>query len=389
MNKKKVLHLVRKKTQLKASFIYNQITYHRGFEPLIAFRKSINNKFDGGFAELDLIKYKYLDLSQEETRWEKLLFKSTKYLSKRQVKKILDFIEQEKVDVCHFHYGTDCGIYYPLLKYLEIPSLVSFYGYDCSSFPEYMHGFGRKYLRERVFKDISVVLAMSPDMKNDLITAGCSEEKIIIHYHGADCGQFYHQHDYQVHEKVNLLVLASLVPQKGHLFLLHSLGILIKNGFTNFHLRIVGTGELEVELKSFVRKEGLSDYITFVGQLIYASAEMMNEYQKADIFIHPSVIAQNGDKEGIPGTLIEAMSAGIPVISTYHAGIPFVIENAKTGLLVPEWDMDALSDAIATVCENPKLREQLGVAGQNHAINELNLIEKEKELEDIYNSLIR
>lgn len=388
MVKKKVLHFVRKNTQLKASFIYNQIANQQIFEPLIAFRIKNDNEYNGGFADIDLQKNKYLDLSQNEDNWDKLLFKSIKYLSKKHERKILDFIDQEKIDVCHFHYGTDCGIYYPLLKQLKIPSIVSFYGYDCSSFPKYMHGFGRKYLRERVFDDISVVLAMSPDMKKDLIAAGCVEEKIIVHYHGADCGRFYHQHAYQVNEKVNLLVLASLVPQKGHLFLLKSLNQLVIKGFNKFHLRIIGTGEMELELKRFVKTKVLSDYVTFVGPLKYASTEMMNEYKNADIFIHPSVIAKNNDKEGIPGTLVEAMSSGIPIISTYHAGIPYIIENNKTGILVKEWDIEELEKEIVNLIEDKDLRERIGKAGQQFAIKNLDLILKEKELEEIYIKIV-
>jgi len=71
------------------------------------------------------------------------------------------------------------------------------------------------------------------------------------------------------------------------------------------------------------------------------------------------VIAENGDKEGIPGTIIEAMSCGLPIVSTYHAGIPYVIENNKTGLLVKEWDLDALGTAIKSTIDSQALRKKL------------------------------
>lgn len=301
---------------------------------------------------------------------------------------IEDFIERNKIGICHFHYGTDCGVFYPLMKKIEIPTVVSFYGYDSSSFPSIALGYGKQYLIKRVFNWVNCVFAMSPDMKKDLIAARCPEEKIIVHYYGTDTTRFFIKRDYQQKRTLTILILASLVPQKGHLFLLKSVKKLIESGISNFVLRIAGTGELETKLKSFVNKNNLHKYVVFTGVLKYGSKEMVEEYKQADIFVHPSIIAQNGDKEGIPGTIIEAMSAGLPVVSTNHAGIPYVIESGKTGLLVNENDIEALTNAIHQLIEDKNMREQIGIAGQEYALQHLDVKEKEKELEDIYNRLI-
>ena len=384
---KKVLHLIRKNTQLKASFIGNQIANHIDFQPYVVFRENRNGALDGGFAAFDLDEVAYLDLSQSATSYEDLLFKTTKTLSKRQVRSIIDFIENHQIDRLHFHYGTDCGAFFPLLKYLDLPSVVSFYGYDCSSFPSFMLGYGSRYLKNRVFDRVTSVLAMSPDMKQDLMKAGCPEEKIVVHYYGTDTRRFYMDRSYEAKETVTLLILATLVPQKGHLFLLRSVKQLIDSGVVNFKLRIVGAGELEEELHSFVLRHNLGNYVSFTGAIKYASEEMMSEYSNADIFVHPSVVAPNGDKEGIPGTIIEAMSAGLPVISTYNSGIPYVIEHDKTGLLVEEHDIKALSKSIENLITDPALRKKIGLAGQKHACENLDLHTKELELEKTYENL--
>jgi colanic acid/amylovoran biosynthesis glycosyltransferase len=387
--KNKVLHLVRKNTQLKASFINNQITNHNEFEPLIAFRKSINKKYDGGFGEIDLQKYKYLDLSQDETEWEKFYFKTIKHLSKRQVKNILEFIEQEKIDICHFHYGTDCGVYYPLSKHLRIPSVVSFYGYDAFSFPKRFLGYGKKYLYNRVFSQVSCVLAMSEEMKNDLLKIGCLEGKIVIHYHGVPSGIFsgLRKTYEQGNENFTLLNISCLDPVKGHIFIFKAIKNLIEKGFTNIKLKIIGHGYYESVLKKYIIENNLNKYVRFLGPLQYGSKEMISELKNADAFIHPSVITKD-DKEGIPGALVEAMFAGLPVISTYHGGIPYVIEDNKTGLLVNEWDVDGLSMAIEKLMNNKNLREQFGKTGMKYAVENLDLNKKEKELEEIYQRLI-
>lgn len=387
INKPKVAHFVRKSSQLRASFIQNQIVSHLDYEPVLVWRKQASRLYDGGYAAFDYSVYPALDLSVTQGWVEKALFAGPKVLSRRQVERVARFLESEEVQICHFHYGTDCGIYYPFTRELKIPSVVSFYGYDSSSFPGLLFGYGRAYLQKRVFSNVSAVLAMSPDMKHDLIKAGCPEEKIIVHYYGTDCKRFDMHRQYPEKGHLNLLILASLVPQKGHIFLFKSLLALLQSGVRNWKLEVIGVGESADQIKNFAQKNGLSEFVRFMGGIPYGSAEMMEAYRRADIFVHPSVVAENGDKEGIPGTVIEAMAAGLPVVSTYHAGIPYVISHGKTGLLVQEWDTEELSGAIARLIADPSLRQQLGTAAQTEALQTLELREKEKELEDIYSRL--
>ena len=132
----------------------------------------------------------------------------------------------------------------------------------------------------------------------------------------------------------------------------------------------------------------MSSYVEMMGKVVYGSIQHFKEFQEADVFIHPSITDKNGDKEGIPGAIVEAMSAGLPVISTYHAGIPYVIENGKTGLLVNEWDVNSLANVILKLTDDYSLRKELGQSGQENALANLNLNEKERELEKIYGSII-
>lgn len=390
MEKKyRVAHFVRKSSQLKASFIKNQIAKHVNFEPFIVYRKLVSKENDGGFAEFELSNYNYLNLSFNETELEKLLYKTTRSLSSRQIKILTQYLKENNIDILHFHYGTDCGIFHPLLNKIEIPSIVSFYGYDSSSFPKLYFNLGKMFLKGRVFKPVSKVVAMSPDMKNDLLDAGCDQAKIVTHYYGTDCKKFYYKRIYADKSEVIILILASLVPQKGHMFLLRSIKKLIDKEIKNFKLRIVGVGELENELKQYVEENNMQNWIQFVGVIKYASDEMLSEYHTADIFVHPSVIADNGDKEGIPGTIVEAMASGLPVISTYHAGIPYIIENNGTGLLVDEYNYEQLTIAIENLILSRELREKIGLAGQKYAMENLDLDTKELKLEEIYKALVK
>ena len=386
---KNVLHLIRKNSHLKASFIKNQISHHILYQPFIVYRFFRSQTYDRSFADFDEDLYQCLNLAQDESIGERSIFKVLKMISNRQAERIEEYARENNVDVLHFHYGSDAGIFYPLLKRTSLPSIVSFYGYDCSSFPKLYWNFGKHFLKRRIFPHVNKVIAMSEDMKNDLERLGCPAGKIIVHYHGIDVQLFKSIQKYNdISDKTCLLILSGLVPQKGHFFLLHALKSLIEKGRLNFELRIVGSGPLESKLQKFVQQNDLCSRVFFIGAVKYGSEAMFTEYRNADLFVHPSITDVNGDKEGIPGAIVEAMTAGLPIISTFHAGIPYVIENEKTGLLVNEWDVPALANAIERLMQDVELRKRLGEAAKKYAVEYLDLHKKEVELEAIYSSLL-
>ena len=384
---RKVLHFTRKDTQLRASFIQNQILNHIGFVPTIVFREKRNTTFDGGWANDIQGNIPRLNLSTGENLYEKYLYKFTKTLSKRQAELLHNYISEHKPEILHFHYGTDAGIYLKAVRKLKIPKVVSFYGYECSGFPRRFLGYGKVYLQKRVFKYADKVFAMSEDMKNDLLSIGCPEEKIIVHYYGTDVQRFNAHHDYSEKEYVRFLIISGLVPQKGHSFLLKAFAEAYKTN-PNIRLTIVGSGELDAKIRQQILDLELNEIVSLPGPVVYGSAQHKEYFASHDVFIHPSITDTNGDKEGIPGAIVEAMAAGLPVISTYHAGIPHIIDNGKTGLLSYEHDVSSLSDSILQMASSQSLRETIGKAGQSYALSNLDLFEKEKELEWIYGELI-
>ncbi|MFA5405500.1 MAG: glycosyltransferase, partial [Ignavibacteria bacterium] len=197
-----VLHLVRKSTQLKATFINDQITNHVKYFPFIVIKKILKKKYDGGFAEFDYNKYNICYL--EDGNY--ILYKYFRKISKSDIHKILNFIKDNEIKILHFHYGSDAGMFYEIMKKSNIPSVVSFYGYDSSSFPKRIFGLGKKYLQNRVFRYADKLLAMSEDMKNDFIKYGCDEKKIIVHYYGVK-GKIYNYPDRKYIEKNKYILL--------------------------------------------------------------------------------------------------------------------------------------------------------------------------------------
>lgn len=388
--KRKVLHFVRKRSQLKASFIQNQILNHIEFDPVVIFCQSVVKKgaYDGGFAEKVGSDVRIVDLGVDDNLFEKYLFRFCKRLSFRQQSKLKKHVQEIRPNIMHFHYGTDAGIYLRALKNINLPKIVSFYGYECSDFPKRLLGLGKQYLKCFVYKYADVVLAMSPDMYEDIKKTGCPEKKIKVHYHGSDVQKFIQSQVDRQNSDCRFLIISGLAVKKGHIFLLKA----FKKAFEinkNISLTIVGDGQLRKEIHRHVCELSLDRSVALPGAVVYGSKEHKDYFFSHDVFIHPSVTDENGDKEGIPGAIIEAMAAGLPVISTYHAGIPYVIKNDKTGVLVRERDVDALSLSIRKMAESSVLRERLGKEAQKYAVAHLNLMKKEEKLERIYFDLLK
>jgi colanic acid/amylovoran biosynthesis glycosyltransferase len=159
-----------------------------------------------------------------------------------------------------------------------------------------------------------------------------------------------------------ILCPASFVPFKGHRYLIEAVYILLKRG-VNLELWLAGRGELEEELRGQVRALGLAENITFLGQLPHP--EVMNLYRRGevDIVVFPSLDLGGSEHEGIPVSLMEAMSYGVPVVSTTTGGIPELL-GGGAGEMVPPADPAALAEAIGRLVDDPELRERQGDVGR-------------------------
>lgn len=156
-----------------------------------------------------------------------------------------------------------------------------------------------------------------------------------------------------------VLCPASLVPVKGHKYLIQAISLLPEG----VELWLAGDGELRAEIETQVRELGLSEKVHLLGQLPHEALTRLYPENQVDVVVLPSIDLGGGLHEGIPVSLIEAMSFGIPVISTRTGGIPELLEGGA-GLLVPPQDPKALADAIRKLMENPQLHQAIGIAGR-------------------------
>lgn len=169
-------------------------------------------------------------------------------------------------------------------------------------------------------------------------------------------------------DPLRIVVGARLVEKKGHCYLLEGMAKAKADG-VNVHLDLFGDGPLEASLKALVQSLGISDRVHFRG---VTSHEMLLSALRSgayDVATLPSVTGADGDKEGIPVFLMEAMAAGVPVLTTPNGGILELAGNGK-GVIVPERDSEAIGEALVNLAQSEDLRFGLAAAGRAHVLED-------------------
>jgi colanic acid/amylovoran biosynthesis glycosyltransferase len=377
-----VAHVMRAYLAGTETFIHNQISSLQRHHAIVLchhLRPNSDYSYEEGATASDV-------LPKTVARFDRLAYRATRTTLPPASAALASYASARNAQLVHYHFVTDARFFLGIKTKAGLPALVSAYGYDVSSFPAAWLGVGRRYLNA-VFNRVECILAMSDDMKSDLVSLGCSEDRIRVHYHGIDAQRFRcPERKYFKEGPLTILSCGRFVPKKGHLVLLRALREVDPTG-RRFRVILVGDGPLRSEIENSIAAYGLERVVTLVGEIPHRSAELLAHYRRADIFTLASMTV-DGEKEGIPGTVVEAMAAGLPVVSTRHAGIPSVIESDHHGLLVPEGDVDALAQALDRLLGNATLRERLGRAAAERASRELDLRTRTNVLELIYDDLI-
>jgi len=369
---KTVLHLERKFTSNTETFIVNQVNTINNFNVVVA------TIYSTGILHCDKTVITPQHISY--------ISRSAKYLSRENADEMRAQLDRFSIGLVHCHYLVDAIAFRSLTKQLNVPKICSAYGYDVSSFPNKYFGLAKHFYRA-IFEEYDYFLAMSEDMKKDLLALGCPDGKIIVHYHGIDTSRFYNsQRKYTLEDRIaRILTVGTLEEKKAQHLVVRALGLLkTKYKMGNFEYHLAGSGAFESVIREEARKYDLSNNIVFHGYLPHYGVELKNLYDSSDIFVHPSISLEDNDKEGIPGTIVEAMASGLPVISSRHAGIPSIIQDKVHGLLCAERDVEGLAEAFHLLLTDGKLREKLGRSGQEKAMRELDIKAGTRELENIY-----
>jgi glycosyltransferase involved in cell wall biosynthesis len=187
--------------------------------------------------------------------------------------------------------------------------------------------------------------------------AGGGPVRVRHAYHGTDLSRFQFG-SYAGSKPPVILAVARLVEKKGLDTLVRACAHLRDRG-RDFRCHIIGQGELKESLVALIRKLKLEGKVTLEGAL--DQSEVLAWYRRATVVALPCVVTPNGDRDGIPNVLIEAAACGVPIVTTPVSGIPELVEDGVTGLLVPPHEPAELAAALHEVLRSAVLREKLRV----------------------------
>lgn len=212
------------------------------------------------------------------------------------------------------------------------------------------------------------------------------KKKIVVHRMGVDCDKFdFSPRRLVAEEHIRLISIARLIEKKGLEYSIRAVAELAKS-HNNFKYEVIGDGPLLPQLRALIVDLGIRHIVELVGWK--EQDEVIEQLEKAHILVAPSVTSEEGDQEGIPVVLMEAMAMGLPVVSTQHSGIPELVKDGITGFLVPERSVCRLREKLKYLVEHPELWPRLGHAGREYVRKHYNLDRQNNRLVALYTELL-
>lgn len=285
-------------------------------------------------------------------------------------------------DIIHCHFGPN-GEWGILLKRLGVKGkiITSFYGYDASAYID-DDNIG---IYKNLFNYGDIFIVICNYIKNKLIKLECNENKIIKHPLGVDIEKFNFKKIQKSNNNINILTIARLVEKKGIEYSIKAVAKVIKK-YPNLKYIIVGDGPLKDQLLCLISELGINEQVKILGWK--AQNEIIELFKKSHIFVLASITAQNGDQEGTPTVLLEAQATGLPIISTFHSGIPEIVLDGQSGFLVPERDVDAMAGRLEYLIEHTEIWTEMGRAGRKFVEENFDIKKLNKQLVEIYENII-
>jgi len=260
-------------------------------------------------------------------------------------------------DVILAHFGGAGAAIAPVARELGIPLVVVFHAFDL-----FMRHF-RPATYAKLWAAGAQAVAISTHGRRRLLELGCPAERVRTIRCGIDVTRFDAVTDRQPDANgLRLVTIGRFVEKKGFDDLIRAMGALRGRISLPVSLDIWGDGPLKQRLEALTRKLGLRDTVTFKG--IAASRDVPLLLRRYNAFVLPSKTARNGDTEGIPITILEAQAAGLPVVTTWHAGIPEAIPPANHDLLACEANVPELTEKLLLLAERRNRWRAIGLNGR-------------------------
>ena len=377
-----VAHFRRKLFNPTETFLYNYLTSFRRIIPVcVTYQRQNNEWFPFQHPMVELYKW---DLLHKNMRKFRRVLNRRYVMLKFDNRKTFATIDRYNVRVLHAHFGYTGSEILPVKQNTGLPLITTFYGEDVSALPT-MTNWQLAY--GRLFSEGDQFLVEGPNMRKRLIAIGCPFEKIKIQRIALHMNRypFRPRTPKTKNQNVRILFCGSFREKKGLMYALEVVQRVYQK-YSNIEFYIIGDGELRPQVENYINLNRMHNYTRLLGFLSHK--QMIETMDSADIFIHPSVTAENGDSEGgAPTTILEAQACGLPVLSTTHADIPNIVVPEKSALLAPERDVDTLFRCLYHLLSQKEQWAEMGSVGRDFVEKYHNITHEVSLLEDHYFSI--
>ena len=295
---------------------------------------------------------------------------------------LLRILAKTDARLLHIYFGHIAVHLLPLIRAWQKPSIVSFHGADV--IVDMDKAAYRSATRE-MLDAVKLVMVRSESLRRAVIDLGCDEKKIQLQRTGIPLDEFpFRGRSFPPRGRGGewrFVQAGRLIEKKGLPVTLHAFAR-FSGQFPNARLTIAGEGPLLGTLQELASELKIDDRVSFTG---FISQEQLRElFYSSHIFMHPSETGSDGNQEGIPNSMLEAMASGLPVFATEHGGIPEAIENGVSGVLVPEHDHEELGRILLDAVQDPDFLSRVGRAGADAVAQKFDQRIQVRRLEDIY-----
>ena len=356
--------------------IYRQITSLQRVEPfVVAQKREEADRYP--FEKIAIVGKPAMHFARRF--WFKQVRETPWQISDGEVRKLRKILSEANAELLHIYFGHIAVHLLPLIQAWPKPAVVSFHGADVMVDLDKP---GYRAATQRMLEAVRLVLVRSESLGRALINLGCPAAKIRLQHTGIPVDEIpFRTRNWPVSGAWKFVQACRLIEKKGLRVSLHAFAKFAARHSTST-FTIAGEGPLRNELGQLAAELGVADKVFFPGFI--SQTQLRELFYQSHIFLHPSEVGGDGNQEGVPNSMLEAMASGLPVFATEHGGIPEAIENGRSGILVRERDDDALALALLERTANPEGLAAIARNGAEVVRKHFEQTGQTRQLEDYY-----
>ena len=366
--------------EFSQAFVYEELVNHKRYE-VDVFSMTRKNEVRFPYSSV----YSLYPAKGLKEHLDALLYSTVTYSDR-----FMKILKTGQYSIIHAQFGPGSIYALNFAKKLKIPLAVTFGGYDVPLLKT-KRRFNPAYLRYwllsgKMLRQVDLFLPVSKDLADKLIDLGAPPEKVRVFHRGIVIPEIVERKDDSSERPVKVLMVGRFVEKKGFEYGISAIAkaVLKKRKIS---LTIIGDGPLKKKYETLISENSISKHVEILGNM--PQNEIFSIMNRSDVIMVPSVVAKNGDTEGITNILKEGCARGMPALITAHGGNIEIVEDGVTGFIVPERDSDALFEKLMIFSNDIPLIRRMGDAASYKIRNELDIKYTNEILENHYDEVIK